>query len=276
MKYEMNLLIRNQIYLAIHQVGFWLSTWIIMGYVILTFLYYCISCFGMDVGSTLAASNMYAFQGNAPYWEIFIRILPFVCALNFGYQNTENRKRGTYFYVSLKVNAKEYWMSMTYANLILTFSQIEIASIVSMMLNRLTFQETGVFFEGVKGSETYWKNITGDFAYRWNDFYMLHPWVYTMLYSVIFSLFCMGLAHFLYAVSLYIKENGLWIYVFAAVISLIFYECQYMLGYEIWGDVTVCANASQSGIPTLFIWLIMIVTGCILLRYKILRWEHEE
>ena len=230
----------------------------------------------MDAASTLDASDMYAFHGNAPFWELFIRILPFICVLNFGYQNTENRKRGTYFYVSLNVKAKEYWVSMAYANLILTFFQIEIAAIFSMLLNRLTFQATGVFFEGVKGSETYWKNITGDFSYRWNDFHMIHPWVYIMLYSVIFSIFCMGLAHFLYAISLYIKENGLWIFVVAAVFSLFFYECQYMLGYEIWGDVTVYANADQSGIPTLFIWFILIGSGFILLRCKISRWEHEE
>ncbi len=230
----------------------------------------------MDAGSTLDVTEMYAFHGNAPFWEMFVRVIPFICVLNFGYQNAENRKRGTYFYVSLKVSAKEYWDSMAYANFILTFIQFEMASFLSMLLNRITFQETGVFFEGVKGTAAYWKNISGDYLYRWNDLHMNYPELYIFVSSILFSVFCAGLSQFLFAISLCIKENGLWIYVVAAGISLLFFETQYMLGYDIWGDVGVYANETQSCVPTLIIWLIFIMFAKTLLRIKQARWNHEE
>lgn len=272
----MKSLIKNQLYLATHQIGFWLSTWMILGYVILTFLYYCAEYFGIDAGSTLDASELYAFHGDAPYMELFSRLIPFICVLNFGYQNAENKERGTYHHVSLRVSAKEYWKSMTYANLILTCVQFEFASFLSMLLNRITFQDTGCFFEGTKGCSSYWKNITGSFTYRWNEFHMQYPWLYIMVFSLILAVFCMGLSHMLFGISLYIKNNGLWIFVVAGAVSLLFFYMYYMEDYDVWGDVTVYSYGEQSGIPTLIIWISMILIGNILIANKLKRWEHEE
>ena len=89
-------LIKDQIYLATHQRSFWVSSFILLGYVMITFIYYCISYFHFDAASTLAASEMYAFNGNAPFGALMIMIIPMLCAMNFGYQNSENRKNLTY------------------------------------------------------------------------------------------------------------------------------------------------------------------------------------
>jgi len=272
----MKSLIKNQLYLATHQIGFWLSTWLILGYVVMTFLYYCIEYFGIDAGSTLDASELYAFHYYAPYWELFARLLPFICVLNFGYQNTENTKRGTYHHVSLRVGAKEYWKSMTYANLILTFVQMEIASILSMLLNRFAFQDTGIFFEGAKGCSAYWKNMTESMNYRWEELHIESPWIYLVFFSLMCSVFCMALSHMLFAISLYIKKNGLWIFVIAGAVSLMFFYAQYMIGYDVLADVIVYPYGEQSGIPTLIIWISMILIGNILIANKLKRWEHEE
>ena len=165
---------------------------------------------------------------------------------------------------------------MSYANLVLVFVQLQSASFLSILLNYITFQKTGVFFEGVKGTTAYWKNIIGDYAYRWNDFHIAHPWLYIIVCSFIFTFFCMGLTHFIFAISLYIKGTGLWIFVIAAGISLLFFELQCIGGYDVFGDICVYTNAEQSGVPTFIIWLIFFVLASGLLRKKQVRWEHEE
>lgn len=269
-------LIKNQIFLATHQTGFWIGTFVLLGYVVITFLYYCVTYFGVDAASTLDASDMYAFNGSAPCWQLFISIVPMLCALNFGYQNSENRKKGTNFYVSLKVTSKEYWKSMAWANLFLTFGQFEVAALLSLLLNRIAFPDTGVFFEGVMGTRAYWMNITETYTYRWPEFRISHPWLYAVVFSLIFSVFCMGMAHFLYAVSLYIKKNGLWIFVIAAGMSFIFHEVYMLGGYDLWGDISVSVTFSQSGGITVALWLVMMILATILIRHKSLRWEHEE
>ena len=272
----MKSLIKNQLYLATHQIGFWISTWMILGYVVLTFLYYCMEYFGIDAGSTITASELYAFNWNAPYWEVFARLLPFICVLNFGYQNAENRIRGTYHHVSLRVNAKDYWKSMTYANLILIFVQIETASILSMLLNRITFQDTGVFFAGAKGDSSYWKNMMGSTEYRWEELHMESPWFYTLIFSLIFSLFCMALSHILFGISLYIKKESMRIFIVAGAMSLLVFYAQNMIDYDVLADVIIYPYTKQSGIPTLIIWISMILIGNILIARKLKRWEHEE
>ena len=62
----------------------------------------------------------------------------------------------------------------------------------------------------------------------------------------------------------------------AAGISLLFFETQYMFGYDMWGDVGVYANATQSGIPTLIIWLIFVMLANAFLQVKKARWNHEQ
>ena len=102
-----SLLIKNQIYLATHQSGFVISSLVLLGYVIMTFAYYCITYYGYDAASTLAASEMFAFNGLSPFWYIITILIPLLCAMNFGYQNSENRKKLTYWYISLRGNSKE-------------------------------------------------------------------------------------------------------------------------------------------------------------------------
>ena len=270
-----SLLIKNQIYLATHQSGFWISSLILLGYVIMTFTYYGVTYYGFDAASPLAASEMYAFNGNAPYWSMITMVIPLLCAMNLGYQNSENRKNLTYWYVSLRGSAKEYWNSMMWANLILTFFQFEIVSLISMLLNRIAFSDTGVYFEGVRQSSVY-VEYRMHYYYRMGDLHLYHPWFYNLFFSVIFSLFCAGMAHLFYGISLCIKKNGLWIFVIAAGVSYFLHQF-YMIGdYDIWADVAVCVSFTQSGIPTIILWLCMIVFGTILIKWKGSRWEHEE
>lgn len=276
MKNNYKLLISNQIYFLSRKSGFWVCSFLLLSYVMVTFMYYCLSFWGKDAASTLDASEMYAFNGNAPFWQIFVYVVPLLCCLNCGCQNAETIKNGTHIYVYFKVSSKEYVKSMAYANLLLTFIQFEVASLISMVLNRIAFYDTGVFFEGVKGASSYWRNIKGEYSYHCVDFHMAHPWLYEIVFSIFFSCFCMIITYFLFAVSLYIKKNGLWIFVIAALLSYVLYEVEVVGGYSLWADVSVSVSFYQSGYPTILLGVLMILVASLLIKYKCVRYGYEE
>lgn len=268
-------LIRNQIYFATRQIGFWVGTFVLFLYVIVTFVYYCLQYWGSDAASVLDPSEMFAFHEYAPFWQMFSLILPLVCALNFAYQNTENRESGAIRYISLRSTAKAYWNSILVANFLLTFLQVEAASLLSMLLNRIAFPNTRVLFEGAEGTSTFWKNLDAVGGYTWQNIHLNHPWLYLLLYSVLFAVFCSVLSHFLYAVSLLIKKEGLWIIAASALVSFFINEMYSMGDYNIWNDVIVSAKRNQSGMITLVVCLLMGIFGKVLVSHRAARWWDE-
>lgn len=260
-------LFQNQMYLAVRQSSFWIGMLLTGGYAVIAFLNDCKRYWGYDSGATLAASELFLYSTNHPLWDVFSLVIPFLCVFAFGMQTIEDRENHIDYCTVSRIKKREYYISGALCSMAGTFLITEIPALFCMVLYGFTFKETGVAYEGAKYSSSYWHNVS-EYGYRFQMLHTEHPWLYVLLYSVLFSLGCAVAAFFFYACSTLIKKEKLWMLLLAAAMSFAIKRFYDHTGYVIYGDFVVSRASKQSGIPTAILGCFFIITGVVILWLK--------
>lgn len=267
-------LFQNQMYLALRQSSFWMGMLLTGGYAVISFLGDCSRYWGYDSGGTYAASEMFLYSTNHPLWDMFSLVIPFLCVFAFGMQPIEDRENHIGYCTVSRMNKREYYISGALCSMAGTFLITEIPALLCMILYGFTFEETGYTHDGAKYSDAYWHNVSEN-GYRFQMLHTEHPWLYILLYSLLFSAGCAVAALFFYACAALIKKEKLWLLLFAAAMSFVIKQFYYHTGYEIYGDIVVSRASRQSGIPTVILGCFFLITGVVILRLKCRETDDE-
>lgn len=267
-------LFQNQMYLALRQSSFWIGMLLTGGYAVIAFLNDCNRYWGYDSGGTRAASELFLYSTNHPLWDVFSLVIPFLCVFAFGMQPIEDRESRIDYCTVSRMNKREYYISGALCNMAGTFLITEIPALFCMALYGFTFEETGFTYDGAKYSDAYWYNVSQN-GYRLQMLHTERPWLYVLLYSILFSTGCAVVALFFYACATLIKKEKLWMLLLAAAMSFAIKRFYDHTGYEIYGDIVVSRASKQNGIPTVILGCFFLITGVVILQLKCRETDDE-
>ena len=267
-------LVRNQMYLALRQTSFWIGAAVTGGYAAVTFLYDCIRYWGYDRSGIYSASELFLYSTYNPFWFAFSMLSPFLGLFVFSMQPAEVKKNHGECYMISRVTKKEYYVSGAICSVLGTFLVVEVPALISAVLYRFTFAETGNTFHGAKYSIAYWKNLN-DHGYHIQELYISHPWMYNLLFSVFFAVGCSIIAFFFFSCGAVLKKDRRWLLLSAGIMSFVIIQASAYSGYDIYGDIVVSAAGDQSGIPMIALGCLLIITGVFLLRIACGETEDE-
>lgn len=261
-------LTRNQLYLSVHQISFWIGILIVGGYAAISFIYHCFYYYGYDSGGTAPVSELFIFHENNPFWYIFSMLIPFLGLFAFSMQPIENKENHINYCMCSRVSKKEYYISGALCSMVGTFLMVEVPALFGMALYHFTFAEAGEYLQGAKYSNAFWRNIKEGSRCHLQKLNLEHPWLHVLLFSVIFSVFCSVLAFFFFACGTLLKKEKLWMLLLAGIMSFAINQFYQYADYDIYGDVVIAMTGRQSGIPTIIFGMILIIAGAQILHWK--------
>ncbi|MBP5623578.1 MAG: hypothetical protein J6X36_01760 [Lachnospiraceae bacterium] len=201
-------------------------------YVVLTFIYHFIRAYGIGAANYLDRSELFAFNENAPLWDYFSLIIPQLCVMP---------GIGLYDYICKNkimsiIHSKEsrYERKMTQNLAYLIFAIVFMGCILSLLLNYLRFESTGITYDDFKLSMAYVNNMENGDKYVMCRLHIYHPFLYNLIYSVSFSAMCAIISHettsFIYGIK---EVKDYMVYIASMILSFAVYEI-----YEI-GDINI-------------------------------------
>lgn len=195
-------------------------------YVIVTYLYYVISQWGQELSTVTSPSAVMPLMNNTPFSDIYFNLLPFLVIFPYAFTYLTDKLNHMLPLLQIREGVKKYYISRTivcFGANVFCFSAPFLAGV---FLNYITFPQSGITFIGdmydinfdaeILGSnvllQTDWKGIW------FPGLFLKSPFLYCLLYIMLFS-FCMGiLGVFAFACSFFVKRK---IVLFLSVFSVI-------------------------------------------------------
>lgn len=262
-----------QFYLAVRLPYFWISMFLVSLYCWANIIYDGLIYQGYSAIGILTASDLYILCNDNRFWGIFSILIPFICTFSFSMQPFNDKEHGTKMYLVNRISNKFYYLSGLLCSAFSTFFIICLNVLISVISLYIMFDENGHTLQGAKYSEVYWLNIHSGYCYHFQGLHINHPVLYMILMTFIFAVFCSVISVFMYSIAAVIKKDKLYMMLAAGVMSFIISQIYLAAGYDIYGDVTASTVGLQTGVPTLILGIIMLLTSAILIRSQMNRGE---
>lgn len=265
--------IRTQLYLAIRLPYFWIATSIMGFYCLANIINYGITYYSYSATGIISASDLYVLNDINSFWNIFSLLIPFICTFSFSMQPLNDKERGTLIYLNNRLSRRNYYLSGVLCSAISTFLIICVNVFLSIISLYIMFGENGDTNEGAKYSVSYWLNVESGYCYHFQELHTEHPLMYIVLITFMFAAFCSIISIFTYAIATLINKEKLLIILVAGIISFVINQIYLITGYNIYGDVTASTTVYQTGLPTIFIGVSMLLATIIIIRHQINQYE---
>lgn len=209
--------ISMQMRLMINKKEFQITYIINMGYVLLTYLYYVTYYWGEDVSTIASPSAVFALLTKSKFFDLYISIVPFLVVFPFAMSFMDDKKNYLLPILQVRSGVKVYYISKAVGCFIGGFLSFFIPLMIGILLNVLTFPESGITFLGDYFDMNFDAAITGAdvlIRTRWAGLWFPRlfidsPDLYNILFCIFFSI-AMGISSmFLYVVSFFIKRQKL-------------------------------------------------------------------
>ncbi len=209
--------IRMQIRLMMNNRGFQLVYFINMGYVMLTYIYYVMRYWGNDLSTIPSPSAVFALQTSSRFFDIYINIVPFLAAMPFAMSFVDDHKNKLLPILQVRSGVKVYYVSKGIACFAGGFFCSFFPMVLSILLNNITFPNSGITFIGDFYDMNFDARITGAnilIDTRWGGIwfprlFINDPEIYNFLFSVLFSVSMGIFSTFIYVLSFTIKRQKL-------------------------------------------------------------------
>lgn len=209
--------INMQMRLMINKKEFQITYIINMGYVLLTYLYY-VFCYWGDEASTIPSSSaVFALSTQSRFFDLYVGIVPFLVVFPFAMSFMDDRKNSLLPIIQVRSGVKVYYISKAISCFAGGFICFFIPLIMGILLNILTFPESGITVLGDYFDVNFDAAITGanvlirtKWAGLWFPrLFIESPDLYNILFCMFFSVAMGIISMFLYVVSFYIKRQKL-------------------------------------------------------------------
>lgn len=209
--------ISMQFRLMMNKKEFHLCYMINIGYILLTYVYYVIHYWGNDLSTIPSPSAAFALQASSKFFDIYINIVPFLAVLPFAMSFIDDNKNMLLPMLQIRSGVKTYYISKGIVCFIGGFVCFFIPLLIGILLNHLTFPNSGITFIGDFYDMNFDTQITGanvlidtNWAGMWFPrLFINSPGIYNFLFCIIFSV-CMGIFDtFIYVISFILKKQKL-------------------------------------------------------------------
>lgn len=204
-----------QVKLMVNKKEFHVAFIINLGYVLLTYLYNVWKNFSCDISTIISPSAAFSLQAASEFYDLYINIVPFVVVIPFAMSYISDRNNLLLPVLQVRSGVKHYYLSKGVACFAGAFLSFFIPLMISILLNHLTFPESGITFIGDLNDINYNAGIVGsnvlintNWAGIWfPKLFISNSQIYNIIFTLIFST-AMGIfSVFVYALSFIINKQ---------------------------------------------------------------------
>ena len=279
---EMISAINTQIRLMCEKKSFRIGFSLSLGYVLLTYLYYVWYQYGSEISTILSPDAIFPLHSDTIFYSTFINIVPFIIVIPFATSFVTDNTLYMLPTIQSRMSVKTYYYSKSIACFAGSFLIFFIPFIVSMILNHLTFPQSGVTFWGDMYDLNFSPTITGDnvmvtvekSGILFPKLYLVSASSYNLLFSAIFSI-AMGICSvFVFSLSFIMKKFKIFLFIPFYFIVVLFNTIDLLLSgrspytcLKIMPYITINAAFGKSPIFIAVFFLVIIAMSQLLL-YK--------
>jgi len=207
--------IRMQMKLMCNKKAFQLTFSINLAYVLVTYLYYVWIQLGNDISTITSPSVVFPLQSATEFFDIYINIVPFIVVIPFSMSYITDKFNTILPALQTRCGSQKYYFSKGIVCFLGGFLVFFIPFMLSILLNHLTFPQSGTTFLGDLYDTNFDAGIVGSNVLkstRWlgihfPKLFVYNQELYNVLYLFLFSL-AMGLfSVFAYSLSFIIKKH---------------------------------------------------------------------
>lgn len=207
----------TQMRIMLHKKEFQLTYLINIGYVLLTYLYYVVYYWGEDVSTVPSPSAVFALLTTSKFFDVYISIVPFLVVFPFAMSYIDDRRNSILPIMQMRSGVKVYYVSKAVTCFAGGFLSFLIPMMIGILLNVLTFPQSGITFLGDNFDVNFNAAITGAdvlIKTRWAGLwfprlFIKSPDLYNVLFCMFFSLSMGIFSTFIYVVSFVLKRQKL-------------------------------------------------------------------
>lgn len=190
---------RMQLNLIIHKKGFQISFLIVLGYVIINYLYYVFTLWGYNSSDLYNPAVLIALNSDSKFSWYFITYYPFLVVLPAGFTFMTDREINIIPIVQSRQSIQNYYFSKIIASFISGFIVFSIPFLFNLLINVLTFpfDSNGTLTNFPTYSDTYFEYAS---CYLFSNLYH-HIYLYYILTILLFGCFSGSVSMFLAAIS---------------------------------------------------------------------------
>jgi hypothetical protein len=208
-------IIKMQFRLMCNKKSFQLAFLINLIYILLTYLFYAWRQRGYDISTITSPSAIFPLNAGTEFFDIFINLVPFIVVVPFSMSFIEDKSNLILPALQTRSGIKSYYYSKAVACFIGSFLIFLIPLLLSILLNNLTFPQSGITFLGDLYDINFDANIVGSRITKitnWKgiwfpNLFFFNMELYNILYAFIFSVSMGLLGIFAYALSFMIKKQ---------------------------------------------------------------------
>lgn len=279
-----------QLVLMVNKKEFYFGFLINLGYVLLTYLYCAVRVWGRELSTIPAPHAVFALQEFAPFYDIYINIVPFLVVFPFAMSFINDSNNRILPVLQVRSGVKGYYISKAIACFVGGFLAFFVPLIINILLNNITFPQSGRTFIGDLYDMNYSARITGsniivDTAWSGIWFprlFINHPEGYNLLFATFFSA-AMGIfSVFVYSVSFILKRQKilLMLPLYVVIVTLntlhMFMEGKGTnMCYKIMPYITVNTDYGKNPMYIYFFFLLMIIFSIFMISRQIAKDQLE-
>jgi hypothetical protein len=225
--------IKMQLSVMVRKKSFQISFFIMLGYVLLVFFYYCNKYINQihDISNIYTADSLFAANDSTEFSTYFNTFFPFIVVFPYSFSFMSDRSVRVVSIMQARMGVKNYYISKAFVCFIGGFILLFIPLLFSILLNQVTFPlSSATTCWGDFMDWNYSNNLLGTNVIIWSlekglpflKLYLFSPLLYNILYTVIISVFSGLLGIFAVTVSFLIKHFKVFL---LAPIYIIFFSC---------------------------------------------------
>jgi hypothetical protein len=268
---------KMQLDLIIHKKGFQISFLIVLGYVILNYLYYVFTLWGYNSSDLYNPAVLNALNSDSKFSWYFITYYPFLVVLPAGFIFMTDKEINIIPIVQSRQSVQNYYLSKIIAAFISGFIVFSIPFLFNLLINVLTFplDASGTLTNFPTYSDTYFEYAS---CYLFSNLYHSHIYLYYILTILIFGCFSGIVSMFLVAISTFKLKYKIFMflpfYLITYFIRLIGNNLDLSLDFN-YGDYLMASDiASNKNILFLIsLILILLISIFLITLYNI---KHEK
>lgn len=188
-----------------------------MGYVLLTYFYYVIHYWGEDVSTVPSPSAVFALLTTSIFFDVYISIVPFLVVFPFAMSYIDDKRNYILPIMQVRSGVRVYYVSKAVTCFLGGFFSFFIPMMIGILLNILTFPQSGITFLGDCFDVNFNAAITGadvligtKWAGLWFPLlFIKSPDLYNVLFGIFFSMATGIFSTFIYVVSFMVKRQKL-------------------------------------------------------------------
>lgn len=221
--------IKLQFYVMLSKRNFRISFTLMMLYAIGVYLVNVYVNLNTDISATISASSLFVGNEKGDYYRYLEALFPFIVLFPFSFSYLNDKKTKMGCLLQTKMGNRNYYLSQMITCFLGGTSILFIPLILNLILTSTTFLETGYTYFGLYNTSGYCNTLLGNdtaintvnSGMTFLSLYILSPFLYNFLYTLIISLFAGLISIFGLACSFYVKKYTITLFIINYLLFLI-------------------------------------------------------